>query len=142
MKVFNRFPPDSAPYQLECAQRIVSILFRKTKLATIIQRPSIVIVGEGNWISFASSQAVSAEAVLRLSAWSGEPTFASDLFSRCGRARSKTTPSLHLTNLDSGEPLEGHVDAYYWTRNPLGHAGEFLTKKTLPPEDLLKRLSD
>jgi hypothetical protein len=62
------------------------------------------------------------------------------LFNGGGRARSKTSPSLHLTNLDSSEILRGHVDAHYWAKNPLAHAAEFLRKKTMLPSDLLNRL--
>jgi hypothetical protein len=141
MNASDRPATESVTYQWECARKIVSILLNETKLSTIIHMVPTVIVGEGNWISFAVSQAVSAEAVLRLLESPGKPTFVSDVFSRYGRARSKTTPSLHLTNLDSGEALQGHVDAYYWTKHPLGHAAEFLTKKTIRPSELLNRLS-
>jgi hypothetical protein len=142
VKVPNVFSQDSAAHQLECARQIVGILFRKTGLSTIVRAAPTVLVGGGNWISFTFGQAVSAEAVFSLQESGAGLAFASDVFGRRGRARSKTNPSLHLTNLDSGEALRGHVDAYYWAKNPVGHAGEFLRKKTMAPSDLLKRLQD
>jgi len=120
----------------------VETLFEKTGLSTIVREAPTVIVGAGNWISFTVGQAMSAEVVFGLPASSGGPAFVPDVLDRGGSARSKTNPSLHLTNLDSGETLRGHVDAYYWTKNPLGHAGEFLMKKTTAPSDLLKRLQE
>ena len=142
VKVLNSFSQDSAAHQLECAQQIVGILFRQTGLSTIVRTAPTVIVGTGNWISFTVDQAVSAEVAFSLPKSSGGLAFVSDVFSRRGRGRSKTNPSLHLTNLNSGEPLRGHVDAYYWAKNSLGHAGEFFMKKTIAPSDLLKRLQD
>ena len=142
MGVQNSFPQESETHQLECAQQIVSFLFRKTGLSTIVCTTPTVIVGAGNWISFTVGQPVSAEVAFGLPKSSGGLAFASDVFSWRGRARSRTNPSLHLTNLDSGEPLRGHVDAYYWAKNPLRHAGEFLMKKTMAPSDLLKRLQE
>jgi hypothetical protein len=132
----------SAYLQLDCAQLVVDILFEKTGLSTIVRRAPTVIVGVGNWISFTAHQAVASEVVFGLAALNGIPTFAPDVFDRRGKARSKTSPSLHLTNLDSGEPLQGHVDAHYWAKNPLAHADEFLRRKTTPPFDLLKRLEE
>src|SRR5688572_6796936 len=126
--------------ELDCARRIVSILLEKTGLTTIMPQPPLVIVGDGKWISFVADRPASSEAVLRLGDTTGQPAFVQHIFSRNSAARSRTTPSLHLTNLDSQECLQGHVDAYYWTRNPLRHAGEFLTKKTLTPSDLLRDL--
>ena len=99
-------------------------------------------VGAGNWISFTVHQSVSSDVVFGLAALSGKLAFAPDLFNRCGKARSKTSPSLHLTNLDSGEILRGHVDAHYWAKHPLAHADEFFRKKTTLPSDLLNRLQD
>jgi hypothetical protein len=142
MGVQNRFPQESAAHQWECARQIVRLLFEKTGLSAIICTTPAVIVGAGNWISFAAGRALSAEVLLGLLESSGGPAFVSDVFSCRGSARSRTNPSLHLTNLDSGEPLRGHVDAYYWASNPLGHAGEFLRKKTVPPSDLWNRLRD
>jgi hypothetical protein len=132
----------SATHQLDCAQLVVDILFEKTGLSTIVRGSPRVIVGAGNWISFTAHQAVSSEVVFGLAASSGVPTFVPDMFDRRRKARSKMSPSLHLTNLDSGEALQGHVDAHYWAKNPLAHADEFLRKKTTPPSDLLKRLED
>src|SRR5687768_5254703 len=110
MNVSDRPPTESVIYQWECAQKIVSILLNKTRLSTIIHMVPTVIVGEGNWISFAVSQAVSAEAVLRLSESPGKPTFVSDVFSRSRRARSETAPSRRLTKLDTGKALQRDVD--------------------------------
>ena len=98
---------DSATHQLECAQQVVSILFEKTGLSTILREAPTVTVGAGNWISFTVHQSVSSNVVFGLAALSGKLAFAPDLFNRCGKARSKTSPSLHLTNLDSGEILRG-----------------------------------
>jgi hypothetical protein len=133
---------DSAAHQLHCAQQVVNFLFGTTGLSTILHDPPAVIVGAGNWISFAGDQPLSSDAVLGLVASSGELAFIPDFFDRRGKARSKTSPSLHLTNLDSGEILSGHVDAHYWLEHPLAHAGEFFRKKTVPPSALLKRLQD
>jgi hypothetical protein len=131
---------DPAIDELECARRIVSILFEKTGLSAIVSSEPTVIVGAGKWISFTVGQAISTEVVFRLRAPNGTPIFVADIFNQSGRARSRTSPSLHLTNLDSGEALRGHVDAHYWAKNPLRHAGEFFTKRTAAPSDLLKRL--
>lgn len=135
-----RLRRDSAMHQWECAQQVVRILFEKTGLSTIVRKAPTVTVGAGNWISFTVHQAVSSEVVFRLAASSGRLAFVPDVFDPRGKARSKTSPSLHLTNLDSDETLQGHVDAYYWAKNPLAHADEFLRKKTTPPSDLLRRL--
>lgn len=129
----------SEEYQLDCARQIVSILFESTGLATIVPAACGVIVGLGNWISFTAPQPVSIEEVLALRETGGKSTFVADMFNP-GQARTRTSPSLHLTNLGSGENLIGHVDAHYWARNPIGHADEFLKKKTAPPSDLLQRL--
>lgn len=142
MKSEARLRKGSATHQLECAQRVVSILFEKTGLSTILREAPTVTVGAGNWISFAAHEPVSSDVVYGLAASSGKPAFIPDLFNRCGKARSKTSPSLHLTNLDSDEILRGHVDAHYWAKHPLAHAHEFLRKKTMLPSDLLKRLQD
>jgi hypothetical protein len=134
-----RLRRDSATYQLDCAQQVVGILFEKTGLSTIVRQTPAVIVGAGNWISFTADQAVSSEVVFGLAS-SGRPAFVPDVLNRRGKAPSKTSPSLHLTNLDSGETLREHVDAHYWAKNPLSHADEFLRKKTTSPPDLLKRI--
>ena len=126
-------------HQLDCARQIIGILFERSGLATIVPGAIAVIVGLGNWISFTADQSVSLEMVLALCAPGGKCTFVADMFNPAG-ARSRTSPSLHLTNLGSGENLIGHVDAHYWARNPIGHADEFLKKKTTPPAELLKRL--
>jgi hypothetical protein len=131
---------DSAAHQLECAKKIVNILFELTGLSTILREPPAVIVGAGNWISFTADQPLSSDAVFGLAASSGQFAFIPGLFDRRGKARSKTSPSLHLTNLDSGEILRGHVDAHYWLEHPLAHANEFLRKKTMLPSGLLKHL--
>jgi hypothetical protein len=129
----------SEEYQLDCARQIIGILFESTGLATILPAGPAVIVGLGNWISFTADRPVSLELVLALRAPGGKSAFVADMFNSAG-ARSRTSPSLHLTNLGSGENLIGHVDAHYWARNPIGHADEFLKKKTTPPAELLKRL--
>jgi hypothetical protein len=90
-------------HQLECAQQILNFLFRHTRLNTVVRTTPRVIVGAGNWISFTLDQTISAEVVLGLSDSSGGLAFVSDIFSRRRQARSKTNPSLHLTNLSSGE---------------------------------------
>jgi len=131
---------DSETHQLDCATQIVSTLFERTGLSAIIRNAPAVIVGVGNWISFKADQALSLETVLGLSDPSGKFAFVSDVLNRSGGARSRTNPSLHLTNLSSGQNLVGHVDAHYWARNPIGHAEEFLKGKTAAPSDLLKRL--
>jgi hypothetical protein len=140
MKLRTGLQKDSATLQLECARQVVSILFEKTGLSTILREAPMVTVGAGNWISFAVHQLVSSDVVLGLAASSGKPVFVSDLFNGRGKARSKTSPSLHLTNLDSSEILRGHVDAHYWAKHPLAHAAEFFRKKTMLPSDLLNRL--
>jgi hypothetical protein len=142
MEASIRFGRDSVVDELECARQIVRILFETTGLATIVANELRVIVGGGNWISFTAGQALSSEAVFRLQTANGGPVFVADEFNRRGRARSTMSPSLHLMNLDSGQALRGHVDAHYWPKNPLGHAGEFFTKKTAAPSDLLKRLQN
>jgi hypothetical protein len=131
---------DSPKFQLECAREIVRILFDRTGLSKMIRTAPEVIVGEGNWISFGVDHAVSSEAVLALKLLNGEPAFAADALDPVGRARSRTTPSLHLMNLASGENLGGHVDAYYWAKNLIGHAEEFLRMKTAAPSELMQRL--
>jgi hypothetical protein len=130
---------DSDEFQLDCARQVVRVLFDETKLSTICSAEPAVIVGMGNWISFTADQPVSIEMVLSLCAPSGKVSFVADMLNR-ERARSRTSPSLHLTNLGSAENLIGHVDAHYWASNPLGHADEFLKKRTTPPSELLKRL--
>ena len=142
MKSRARLRKDSATHQLECAQQVVSILFEKTGLSTVLREAPTVTVGAGNWISFTVHQSVSSDVVFGLVTSSGKLAFVPDLFSRRGKARSKTSPSLHLTNLDSDEILRGHVDAHYWAKHPLAHADEFLRKKTTLPSDLLNRLQD
>jgi len=129
-------------HQLECAQQVVSILFEKTGLSTILREAPTVTVGAGNWISFTVHQSVSSDVVFSLAASSGKLAFVPDLFNRRRNARSKTSPSLHLTNLGSDEILRGHVDAHYWARHPIAHAHEFLKKKTTLPSDLLNHLKD
>ena len=129
---------DSAAHELDCAQQIVRILFENTGLMAIIRNPPAVIVGTGNWISFTVDQAVSSETVLGLRDPSGEPAFVPDILNPSAGVRSRTSPSLHLTNLGSGKNLEGHVDAHYYAKNPIGHADEFLRNKTTAPSDLLK----
>jgi hypothetical protein len=142
MKSRARLRKDSATHQLECAQQVVSTLFEKTGLSRILYEVPTVTVGAGNWISFTVHQSVSSDVVLGLASASGKLAFVPDLFNRRGQARSKTSPSLHLTNLDSDEILRGHVDAHYWAKHPLAHADEFLRKKTSLPSDLLNRLQE
>lgn len=142
MKPRAKLGKDSATHQLECAQRVVRILFEKTGLSTILHEAPMVTVGAGNWISFTVRQSVSSDVVFGLTASSGRLAFVPDLFNRRGKARSKTSPSLHLTNLDSDEILRGHVDAHYWAKHPFAHADEFLRKKTALPSNLLNRLQD
>ena|ERR1700732_658534 len=131
----------STTHQIRCAQQVVKILFEKTGLSTIVREPLTVIVGAGNWISFTAHQSVSSDAVFALPFSNGQLAFVPELFHRRGKARSKTSPSLHLTNLDSEEILRGHVDAHYWASHPLAHAREYLKKKTTPPSELLQRLT-
>jgi hypothetical protein len=141
MKAMPESRTDPAMNELACARRIVSILFEKTGLSTIVasEEPT-VIVGAGNWISFTVGQALSSKAVFSLQGAGGKRAFARGAINRSRQARSRTSPSLHLTNLDSGEALRGHVDAHYWAKHPLRHAGEFFTKKTAAPSGLLERL--
>lgn len=131
---------DPGQYELDCARQIVSILFQHTGLATVVNDSPVVTVGEGNWISFAADQPLSSETVLALRKPGGAPAFRADVIHPSNRARSRTSPSLHLINVNSGETLRGHVDAYYWARNPLRHADEFFAGKTAHPSDLLRRL--
>jgi hypothetical protein len=142
MKSRARLRKDSATHQLECAQKVVRILFEKTGLSTILREAPTVTVGDGNWISFTVNQPLSSDVVSGLASSSGKLAFVPDLLHRRGKARSKTSPSLHLTNLDSGEILQGHVDAHYWAKHPLAHADEFLRKQTTLPSVLLNRLQD
>ena len=128
----------SAAHELDCAQQIVRILFERTGLPAIIRNLPAVIVGAGNWISFTADQAVSSETVLGLRDPGGELAFVPDVLNRSAGVRSRTSPSLHLTNLDSGKNLVGHVDAHYYLNNPIGHADEFLRNKTTAPSELLK----
>ena len=135
-----RLRKSSVTHQLECAQQIVNILFEKTGLSTIAGRAPLAVVGSGNWISFIAHQAVSSKALFGLTTSNGVLAFVPDVFDRRRKARSTTSPSLHLTNLDSGDALRGHVDAHFWPKNPLGHVDEFLRKKTTLPSELLERL--
>jgi hypothetical protein len=123
---------DRATHELRCAERIVARLFEETGLTRVVGNRLTVTVGGGNWISFVGDQPVSKETVRKLQRFAG-------VFARPAEARSKSSPSLHLVNLGSGEKLRGHVDAHYWARNPLRHAIEFLTKRTVPPSELLSR---
>ena len=142
MKSSSRERKDPATHQLDCAKRVVSILFELTGLATMLREEPVVIVGDGNWISFTVQQRVSSEAVLGLRLANGKPAFVADVLDRRAKARSRTSPSLHLTNLGSGEVLRGHVDAHYWAKHPLAHADEYLRKTTKAPSELLSRLQD
>lgn len=36
---------------------------------------------------------------------------------------------LRLMNLESGENLQGHVDAHYWAKNPFGHTNGCITRR-------------
>ena len=139
MALRSKSQGDSAAHELDCAQRIVRILFERTGLPAIIRNPPAVIVGAGNWISFTVDQAVSSETVLGLRDPAGELAFVPDVLNRSAAVRSRTSPSLHLTNLGSGKNLVGHVDAHYYVKNPIGHADEFLRNKTTAPSELLKR---
>ena len=130
---------DSAAHELDCAQQIVRILFENTGLMAIIRHPPAVIVGAGNWISFTVDQAVSRDTVLGLRDPAGEFAFVRDILNRSAGVRSRSSPSLHLTNLGSGNNLVGHVDAHYYLNDPIGHADEFLRNKTTAPSELLKR---
>jgi hypothetical protein len=55
----------------------VAILFEKTGLSEILGVELTVIVGAGNWISFALTHPLSSEIVLGLSESSGRIDFAS-----------------------------------------------------------------
>src|SRR5262245_14602931 len=129
---------DQPSTQLECARQIVHVLLDKTGLSAILPAPPNVVVGGGNWISFTFDRPLSRQALRALAGWRVGFAFVPRRFR--GRARSATSPSLHLKNLDSGQPLRGHVDSHYWPRSPLAHALEFFTKITVPPSDLWKRL--
>ena len=123
---------DPAKHELQCAERIVARLFEQTGLTRVVGVKLTVSVGGGNWISFVGDQPVSKDTVQRLRSFAG-------VLARPAEARSKSSPSLHLVNLGSGENLRGHVDAHYWARHPLGHAIEFLTRRTMLPSALLNR---
>ena len=141
MKSWTSLPKDPVTNQLECAQQVVNILFEKTGLSTILREVPTVSVGTGNWISFTAHEPVSSDVVFGLAGLSGKFAFAPDLLNSA-QARSRTSPSLHLMNLDSHEMLRGHVDAHYWVKHPMAHANEFLRKKTRLPSELLSRLQD
>src|SRR5690348_5244895 len=119
-----------AERELVCAERIVDRLFEHTGLTRVIGVKLMVTVGGGNWISFVGDQPVSKGTVRHLQSFAG-------VWARPAEARSKSSPSLHLVNLGSGQNLRGHVDAHYWARNPLGHAIEFLSRRTILPSALL-----
>ncbi len=115
-------------------------MFEETGLSTIVREAPTVSVGEGNWISFVVRQPISAGAVFALKRSTGDLSFVPDFFDSRAKVRSKTSPSLHLTNLGSEGILHGHVDAHYWAQNPLAHVAEFLRKETALPSKLLLRL--
>jgi hypothetical protein len=140
MPIEARPARDLQAHQLDCARRVVAILFEKTGLSSIARCTPMVIVGGGNWISFSLDHTVSTDSILGLLQRDGKPAFVPDVLNRKSGVRSRTSPSLHLTNLGSGNNLVGHVDAYYYVKSPIGHAGEFLRKKTSTPSRLLKRL--
>jgi hypothetical protein len=133
---------DPAGHERECARRLVNILFEKTGLATILHETPAVTLDDCNWINFTAQQPVSSAELFRLVGSNGRRMFVRDLFTGRSEVRSRTSPSLHLTNLDSGEGLRGHVDAHYWVTHPLAHANEFFRKRTASPSDLLRRLQD
>ena len=135
-------PSERPAHELDCACKVIGMLFDYTGLAAIVGCSPRVIVGGGNWISFNATQTVPLETILALRTADGASAFRADLVHPAHSVRSRTSPSLHLTNLDAGENLTGHVDAYYWARNPLGHADEFLTRKTAAPSELLRRLEE
>jgi len=127
-------PSGTPNHESQCAERILAILFKQTGVSDLVGNDVSVTVGHGNWISFVTHVPVSSHAIRWLRNFTCVHT-------RRAEARSKSSPSLHFVNLDSGENLRGHVDAYYWARHPLGHAIEFLTKRTIPPSLLLNRQS-
>ena len=137
MSLQMRLGEPSPKNELDCAREIVDILFERTMLVSLVQLTPIVIVGGGNWISFTVEQQVSMEEVLGLHESNGTRTFIRDALHRSERARSRTRPSLHLTSIGSDKNLAGHVDAFYYARNPFRHAYEFITKKTTSPSKLL-----
>jgi hypothetical protein len=126
--------------QLACARQIVKLLFAETRLSLILDDMPTVAVGTGNWINFVVDAEVSRDAILGLRLLDGRPAFSADPINPLGAARSRTTPSLHLTGLDCAGNLRGHVDAYYWAKAPLRHTVEFLRRKTVLPSELLRRL--
>jgi hypothetical protein len=128
-----------AGHQLRCAQQIVAILFEKTGLSVFCSQPAVMVCG-GNWISFTMTCAVSPDVVFHLTGSSGRLSFVRDVFGWFRAARSKGSPSLHITNLGAGKPLHGHVDAHYWAVHPLGHAREYFTKRTRAPSEILKSM--
>ena len=130
----------SAGNELDCAREIVRILFERTGLASIVGIVPVVIVGDGNWISFIVEQPVSIHEVLGLRQSNGAPAFVPDLLHRSDSVRSSTSPSLHLTSCSAKANLTGHVDSHYYLHNPLGHLKEFLRKKTASPSELLRRI--
>jgi hypothetical protein len=130
----------SAENELDCAREIVSRLSEWTGLTSIVQIAPVVIVGGGNWISFRIDQPVSMNDVLGLHQRDGKPAFVRDLLKGSTSVRSRTSPSLHLTNCGTNENLVGHVDSYYYLHNPLGHLYEFFRKKTVSPVELLRRI--
>jgi len=130
----------SAEKELDCAREVVSRLSEWTGLTSIVQIAPVVIVGGGNWISFRVDQAVSMNDVLGLHQRDGKPAFVRDLLNASSGVRSRTSPSLHLTNCGTNENLVGHVDSYYYLHNPLGHLFEFFRKKTASPAEMLRRI--
>ena len=130
----------SAEKELDCAREVVSRLSEWTGLTSIVQIAPVVIVGGGNWISFRVDQAVSMNDVLGLHQRDGKPAFVRDLLNGSSSVRSRTSPSLHLTNCGTNENLVVHVDSYYFLHNPLGHLFEFFRKKTASPAEMLRRI--
>jgi hypothetical protein len=107
MRAVAEFRRESAEDQAECARQIVAVLFDATGLSTIVRTAPRVVLGDGNWISFTAERPVSAEEVLGLAESGRGNGFVRNLFRRRSQARSRTGPSLHLTNLGSGEALRG-----------------------------------
>jgi len=135
--------------QQECAKKVVNKLFDTTQLSNLTS-PTNVSVGSGNWISFATTKAVSPSSLFSLTLkGASTASFYADpeaaWHSALG-ARSNTTPSLHFPQIeqwgtfDPSEPIQlsGHVDASNMLTDPGGHMNEARTGTTTTPCDLLK----
>src|SRR4051812_14288633 len=131
----------ASSYEGDCARQILLTLLTKTGLTKIGTAPPEVILGHRNWISFTLPTEVSIADILNIRNQAGQRIFVRDFWRPSAGARSRTSPSLHLTSIGRGSEIRGHVDAYYWATHPIRHASEFLSKKTVAPSAIWRRMS-